>query len=99
MVDRKKLVWYDLDKNKVRKVRMRGIPVVCNSFVYTESLLKLTVDNPLQQHMPVQQKPSEDKQCLLYWVSRKYGSFNWFKGVMNEVSKLDQRELLRCTTV
>ncbi|KAL8107588.1 hypothetical protein AgCh_024123 [Apium graveolens] len=60
-VDTEKLVWYDLDKNKVRKVRMRGIPVECNSFVYTESLLKLTMDKPLQ-HKPTEQKPSKDKQ-------------------------------------
>ncbi|XP_074336277.1 F-box protein CPR1-like [Apium graveolens] len=77
-VDRKKLVWYDLDKNKVRKVRMRGIPVKCNSFLYTESLLKLTIDTPLH-NKPVQQKPSNDKQdknqtkrrsqvCLLHFA-------------------------------
>ncbi|KAK1368158.1 hypothetical protein POM88_034250 [Heracleum sosnowskyi] len=60
-VDRKKLVWYDLDRKKVSKVRMSGIPVECNSFLYTESLLKLTMDKRLQ-HKPLQQKPSKDKQ-------------------------------------
>ncbi|KAL8115182.1 hypothetical protein AgCh_021857 [Apium graveolens] len=60
-VDTEKLVWYDLDKNKVRKVRMRDIPVECNSFVYTENLLKLTMDKPLH-HKSTKQKSSKDKQ-------------------------------------
>jgi hypothetical protein len=26
-----------------------------------------------------------------YWVTREQGSFDWFKGVINEVDDLDQR--------
>lgn len=29
--------------------------------------------------------------AYFYWVTREQGSFDWFKGVMNEVAELDQR--------
>ncbi|KAH7578482.1 hypothetical protein JRO89_XS01G0387300 [Xanthoceras sorbifolium] len=29
------------------------------------------------------------RQAYLYWVTREQGSFEWFKGVMNEVAELD----------
>lgn len=28
--------------------------------------------------------------AYFYWVTREQGSFDWFKGVMNEVADLDQ---------
>lgn len=31
--------------------------------------------------------------AYFYWVTREQGSFDWFKGVMNEVAELDQRVL------
>ncbi|RZR72161.1 hypothetical protein BHM03_00010823 [Ensete ventricosum] len=31
--------------------------------------------------------------AYFYWVTREQGSFDWFKGVMNEVAELDQRDL------
>lgn len=40
--------------------------------------------------------PSKTKKALkttnayFYWVTREQGSFDWFKGVMNEVAELDQ---------
>ena len=42
------------------------------------------------------------KNCLkttnayFYWVTREQGSFDWFKGVMNEISELDQRVIHVC---
>lgn len=29
--------------------------------------------------------------AYFYWVTREQGSFDWFKGVMNEVADIDQR--------
>jgi respiratory burst oxidase len=29
--------------------------------------------------------------AYFYWVTREQGSFDWFKGVMNEIADLDQR--------
>ncbi|XP_074335731.1 F-box protein CPR1-like isoform X2 [Apium graveolens] len=51
-----KLVWYDPERKTVKNLRIRGIPVNCNLFFYTESLLRLTEDKPLQK------KPSKDKK-------------------------------------
>lgn len=33
--------------------------------------------------------------AYFYWVTREQGSFDWFKGVMNEVAELDQRVSLQ----
>ncbi|KAL0693927.1 hypothetical protein Bca4012_061107 [Brassica carinata] len=32
--------------------------------------------------------------AYFYWVTREQGSFDWFKGVMNEVADLDQRGVI-----
>ncbi|XP_074555636.1 respiratory burst oxidase homolog protein A-like [Curcuma longa] len=32
--------------------------------------------------------------AYFYWVTREQGSFDWFKGVMNEVAELDQRGII-----
>jgi respiratory burst oxidase len=29
--------------------------------------------------------------AYFYWVTREQGSFDWFKGVMNEIAELDQK--------
>lgn len=40
---------------------------------------------------PKQRKLLKTTNAYFYWVTREQGSFDWFKGVMNEVSELDQR--------
>ncbi|XP_040379901.1 respiratory burst oxidase homolog protein A-like [Oryza brachyantha] len=32
--------------------------------------------------------------AYFYWVTREQGSFDWFKGVMNEIAELDQRNII-----
>uniref|UniRef100_A0A0E0JNN7 Uncharacterized protein n=2 Tax=Oryza punctata TaxID=4537 RepID=A0A0E0JNN7_ORYPU len=32
--------------------------------------------------------------AYFYWVTREQGSFDWFKGVMNEIADLDQRNII-----
>jgi respiratory burst oxidase len=36
--------------------------------------------------------------AYFYWVTREQGSFDWFKGVMNEVAELDQRVINKLKT-
>ncbi|CAK9159247.1 unnamed protein product [Ilex paraguariensis] len=36
-------------------------------------------------------KPQRSTSAHLYWVTRDPGSFEWFKGVMNEVAEIDQK--------
>lgn len=31
------------------------------------------------------------KSAQFYWVTREPGSFEWFKGVMNEVAEMDHK--------
>ncbi|KAF8390786.1 hypothetical protein HHK36_025314 [Tetracentron sinense] len=42
-------------------------------------------------------------RAYFYWVTREQGSFDWFKGVMNEVSEIDQQGVIElhnyCTSV
>ncbi|XP_045825825.1 respiratory burst oxidase homolog protein C-like [Trifolium pratense] len=43
------------------------------------------------------------KRAYFYWVTREQGSFDWFKGVMNEVAEEDHRGVIElhnyCTSV
>ncbi|XP_059634678.1 respiratory burst oxidase homolog protein E [Cornus florida] len=36
-------------------------------------------------------KSQRTTNAHFYWVTREHGSFEWFKGVMNEVAELDQK--------
>ena len=40
---------------------------------------------------PKRKKTLKTTNAYFYWVTREQGSFDWFKGVMNEVAELDQR--------
>ncbi|GMJ06240.1 ARABIDOPSIS THALIANA RESPIRATORY BURST OXIDASE HOMOLOG F, respiratory burst oxidase protein F [Hibiscus trionum] len=39
-------------------------------------------------------KTLKTTNAYFYWVTREQGSFDWFKGVMNEVAELDQRGVI-----
>ncbi|KAL1559026.1 respiratory burst oxidase protein C-like [Salvia divinorum] len=43
------------------------------------------------------------RRAYFYWVTREQGSFDWFKGVMNEVSEMDHKGVIEmhnyCTSV
>lgn len=34
-------------------------------------------------------KPLKTTNAYFFWVTREQGSFDWFKGIMNEVAELD----------
>lgn len=57
---------------------------------------------------PTQQKSGrlsdfKTRRAYFYWVTREQGSFDWFKGVMNEVAEEDRRKVIElhsyCTSV
>lgn len=43
------------------------------------------------------------RRAYFYWVTREQGSFDWFKGIMNEVAELDHKGVIEmhnyCTSV
>uniref|UniRef100_A0A7N0UWX5 Uncharacterized protein n=1 Tax=Kalanchoe fedtschenkoi TaxID=63787 RepID=A0A7N0UWX5_KALFE len=43
---------------------------------------------------PKQKKTLRTTNAYFYWVTREQASFDWFKGVMNEISELDQRGVI-----
>lgn len=43
---------------------------------------------------PKRKKPLKTTNAYFYWVTREQGSFDWFKGVMNEVAEIDQRGVI-----
>lgn len=43
---------------------------------------------------PRKKKTLRTTNAYFYWVTREQGSFDWFKGVMNEVAELDQRGVI-----
>ncbi|KAK4486486.1 hypothetical protein RD792_009168 [Penstemon davidsonii] len=52
-------------------------------------------DSPsLNKVSPKRKKPLRTTNAYFYWVTREQGSFDWFKGVMNEVADLDQRGVI-----
>ncbi|KAJ7969368.1 Respiratory burst oxidase-like protein [Quillaja saponaria] len=48
-------------------------------------------------------KGFKTRKAYFYWVTREQGSFDWFKGIMNEVAELDENEVIElhnyCTSV
>lgn len=36
-------------------------------------------------------KPNRTRNAYFYWVTRESGSFEWFKGVMDEVAEMDHK--------
>lgn len=57
-----------------------------------------STDSPsLNKIAPKRKKPLKTTNAYFYWVTREQGSFDWFKGVMNEVAELDQRVFGYCS--
>lgn len=60
---------------------------------------------PLKKKSPGPSSSSNFKttRAYFYWVTREQGSFDWFKGVMNEVAELDNNGVIEmhnyCTSV
>ncbi|QHO11059.1 hypothetical protein HN51_068902 [Arachis hypogaea] len=48
----------------------------------------------LNKISPKRKKTLKTTNAYFYWVTREQGSFDWFKGVMNEVADLDQRGVI-----
>lgn len=54
-----------------------------------------STDSPMANKVcPKRKKPLKTTNAYFYWVTREQGSFDWFKGVMNEVADLDQRGVI-----
>ncbi|KAK8552483.1 hypothetical protein V6N13_120882 [Hibiscus sabdariffa] len=48
-------------------------------------------------------KGFKTQKAYFYWVTREQGSFEWFKGIMNEVAEMDEKRVIElhnyCTSV
>ncbi|KAK7318171.1 hypothetical protein RJT34_02870 [Clitoria ternatea] len=54
-----------------------------------------STDSPsLNKIAPRRKQKLKTTNAYFYWVTREQGSFDWFKGVMNEVAELDQRGVI-----
>ncbi|XP_027365171.1 respiratory burst oxidase homolog protein B-like [Abrus precatorius] len=78
------------------------------------SILKDVLNN-IKQHQDLEEgsvesgvknnkrKPFATKRAYFYWVTREEGSFEWFRGVMNEVAENDKEGVIElhnyCTSV
>lgn len=51
----------------------------------------------------ISKKGFKTRKAYFYWVTREQGSFEWFKGIMNEVAEMDDKGLIElhnyCTSV
>ncbi|KAJ7300204.1 hypothetical protein O6H91_06G050500 [Diphasiastrum complanatum] len=50
--------------------------------------------SPKINEMPRRRKRQCPTNAYFYWVTREQGSFDWFKGVMNEVAEVDQKAVI-----
>ncbi|KAK9075933.1 hypothetical protein SSX86_004263 [Deinandra increscens subsp. villosa] len=57
--------------------------------ISTDSLMSQASSN--MSLTPEKKKPRRAKSANFYWVTREPGSFEWFKGVMNEVAGMDHK--------
>jgi len=83
---------------------------IVNNFKAMEEEEGTTIEEGISSKSP---RPSQHKRTGLsnfktkrayfYWVTREQGSFDWFKGVMNEVAEDDHRGVIElhnyCTSV
>ncbi|KAL8556716.1 hypothetical protein ACS0TY_004248 [Phlomoides rotata] len=53
-------------------------------------------DSSLNRISPKRKKTLRTTNAYFYWVTREQGSFDWFKGVMDEIAELDQRVRNAC---
>lgn len=65
--------------------------ICCLLFNYQEKAADLYPVPDLNDISPKQKKPLRTTNAYFYWVTKEQGSFDWFRGVMNEVAELDQR--------
>ncbi|XP_048445431.1 respiratory burst oxidase homolog protein A isoform X2 [Pyrus x bretschneideri] len=66
-----------------------------SDFSRTSDLSSGSIGSPNPNKVdPKRKKPLKTTNAYFYWVTREQGSFDWFKGVMNEVAELDQRGVI-----
>ncbi|GLJ10654.1 hypothetical protein SUGI_0132520 [Cryptomeria japonica] len=61
----------------------------------SDSFKKAKTDSSKQSIIsPKKKKSLKTTNAYFYWVTREQGSFDWFKGVMNEVAEMDQKSVI-----
>ncbi|KAJ7560814.1 hypothetical protein O6H91_03G000800 [Diphasiastrum complanatum] len=68
---------------------------------FSDSPSKSPIRSPMRS--PLSPRRSRRKfrgptNAYFYWVTREQGSFEWFKGVMNEVAEIDQKAVIEMHT-
>jgi len=65
--------------------------------------LKDEESSELENGWKHKKKSFNTNHAYFYWVTREQGSFEWFKGVMNEVAEIDEKGIIElhnyCTSV
>ncbi|KAJ7004502.1 hypothetical protein D5086_007249 [Populus alba] len=58
---------------------------------------------PPNKNNKISGKSFKTRKAYFYWVTREQGSFEWFKGIMNEVAEMDDKQVIElhnyCTSV
>ena len=76
---------------------------VLNNIKQSQDIEDGTSDNSGNGVRSNKRKPFATKRAYFYWVTREQGSFEWFKGVMNEVAENDGDGVIElhnyCTSV
>ncbi|KAI3908930.1 hypothetical protein MKW98_021999 [Papaver atlanticum] len=60
----------------------------------TDQSVGTSSDSSVIKFSPKRKKPLKTTNAYFYWVTREQGSFDWFKGIMNEIADLDHRGVI-----
>ncbi|TYJ11672.1 hypothetical protein E1A91_A11G293000v1 [Gossypium mustelinum] len=71
--------------------------------IVKDVLNNIKQQNEIEEGVKNKRKPFATKRAYFYWVTREQGSFEWFRGVMNEVAEYDRDRMIElhnyCTSV
>ncbi|XP_022772750.1 respiratory burst oxidase homolog protein D-like isoform X2 [Durio zibethinus] len=77
---------------------------IINNMTMEEDLVPgSTLENGNYNNKNKNNKGFRTSKAYFYWVTREQGSFEWFKGIMNEVEEMDEKRVIElhnyCTSV
>ncbi|PON91750.1 Respiratory burst oxidase [Trema orientale] len=88
------------DYKKYEVVLLVGLGIGATPMV---SIVKDIIGNYMNMKPSSSSSGFRTQKAYYYWVTREQGSFEWFKGILNEVAEMDERGIIElhnyCTSV
>jgi len=85
----------NIKSNEVKQCSTLANLFLMDSKMFSSVVLKQEAQNMDDTELGCSFKTNGPGRAYFYWVTREQGSFEWFKGVMNDVAESD-RDVLLC---